>query len=250
MEENNIPQQPQENTAGSTNPQPIQPQNTDNKNSSSQILSIVGFVLAIIALIISFIPCVGLYAIFPGAIGLILTIIGMVQINKSGGSKGLSIAGMIISIVAIIIAGIQYFYISSATDQLKDAAIDMEQFSKDMQDMTDDLDNMTEDKDDDLDKEQSENIDSDIQKLINEKNYDKLIEMYDNAVGEYVENFNKFQHGNISASMKMVTSGAKISVIAMKIATILPLLSEEQQNKFDAINDKYDNILKEREKSE
>jgi len=36
----------------------------------------------------------------------------------------------------------------------------------------------------------------------------------------------------------------------MKVATISPFLSEEQQKKFDDINDKYDKLLKDKEKSE
>lgn len=247
MEENNTPQQPQEaqsnETAQPVNP-PTPPQQpttpAPNNNGSGQVLGIIGFVLGIISIILAFIPCIGLYAIFPGAIALILAIIGLMQVNKSGGSKGLSIAGIIISAIAIIIAGIQYYYLSSAADKLKDAAIDMGQFSDDM---TDDMGN-------DSDKAANDDVNTALQKMIDEKDYDKVIEMYDKSVGEYIEAYEGLQKGHISASMKMMTAGAKISIIAMKIATISAFLSEEQEQRFEEINNKYDKILKEKEASE
>ncbi|MEA3421290.1 MAG: hypothetical protein U9Q97_06405, partial [Acidobacteriota bacterium] len=117
MENDNNAQQPQEND--NNNQQPVTPPTPPkqptppppaNKDNSGQVLGIIGLVLAIIAIILSFIPCIGLYAIFPGGIALVLAIIGMVQVNKIGGSKGLSIAGIVISAIAIIIAGVQYYY--------------------------------------------------------------------------------------------------------------------------------------------
>lgn len=59
-------------------------------------MAIAGFVLAIVSMVVN------LYTI-PAILGLVFSIVGLVQIKKGGfKNKGLAIAGLIISIVALV----------------------------------------------------------------------------------------------------------------------------------------------------
>lgn len=84
-------------------------------------MGIAGLVLGILAAIVSFIPCLGVYALIPGIIGIVLSAISMAQASKAKAAKGLAIAGLICSIVGCSIAGWQYYALSTAGDQFKEA---------------------------------------------------------------------------------------------------------------------------------
>lgn len=95
---------------------------TQNSNSNAgKTLGITGMILGIITVIVSFIPCLGMYALIPGIVGLILSIISINQANKAGASKGMAIAGLICSVIGCAIAGWQWYVIATATDKMKDA---------------------------------------------------------------------------------------------------------------------------------
>lgn len=76
------------------------------KSNVGQGLGIAGFVLGIIALLTAPIPCVGLLALIPGVLGIILSVAGYLQANQANGSKGLIIAALVISIIGTSIAGL------------------------------------------------------------------------------------------------------------------------------------------------
>lgn len=75
---------------------------TPNSNPGKG-MGIAGLVLGILAAIFSLIPCVGMWAIIPGIIGVILSALSMKQVGD-GGSKGMAIGGLICSIIGIAIA--------------------------------------------------------------------------------------------------------------------------------------------------
>lgn len=80
------------------------PQNNDKWNG----LVIAGFVCAFLVPIV----------------GLILSIIGMVQINKNGGkSKGMAIAGIIVSVVVMVLNGLLVFSMLNAANSAVQTAI-------------------------------------------------------------------------------------------------------------------------------
>lgn len=69
-----------------------------NKEAKSfNVLAVVGFVISIIIFIIWFIP--GMFVI--GIISLVLSIIGLMKSKKVNNGKGLSIAGIVLSSIAI-----------------------------------------------------------------------------------------------------------------------------------------------------
>lgn len=85
-----------------------------NTNSNpGQAMSIVGLVVGILAAIISFVPCLGMYAVFVAPLGLIFGIIGFTQARK-GGKPGMAIAAIVLSVVALGIAIWQYMAITGA----------------------------------------------------------------------------------------------------------------------------------------
>jgi hypothetical protein len=93
---------------------------TTSNSKAGKGLGIAGLVLGILAAVLSFVPCLGMYAFFPGIIGLVLSIISFVQANKAGAAKGMAIAGIVCSILGCAIAGWQYSKISAGLEELKD----------------------------------------------------------------------------------------------------------------------------------
>jgi hypothetical protein len=84
------------------------------KTNAGKGLGIAAFVVALVAIVISFVPCLGMYALVPGVIAIILAIIAFSQAKKGNGAKGLIIAALIISIVGTSIAGWQLYVIMNA----------------------------------------------------------------------------------------------------------------------------------------
>ena len=90
---------------------------TENKIGGKN-MGVASLVLGIISIIIGFIPLCGSIALLPAIIGLILGIVDLVQKSKNGGSKGISIAGLILSIIAIIVIVFWVFIFSVAASQV------------------------------------------------------------------------------------------------------------------------------------
>jgi hypothetical protein len=78
------------------------------------VLGLIGLILGIVAAIISFIPCLGMYAIFPGVLGLILSALGLRKVKK-----GLAIAGLIFSLIGTGVAAWQMYQIQKMSNELK-----------------------------------------------------------------------------------------------------------------------------------
>jgi len=71
--------------------------------SNAKGFGIAGMVIGIIAIITSFIPCFFWWAITLGVMGLVLSAIGLGQAKKANLSRGMAIAGLICSVIAIVI---------------------------------------------------------------------------------------------------------------------------------------------------
>jgi hypothetical protein len=76
---------------------------TPTNSNAGKNMGVAGLVVGIIAAVFSFIPCLGMWAIVPGIVGLILSAISMKQAGPTG-SKGMAIGGLICSVIAILIA--------------------------------------------------------------------------------------------------------------------------------------------------
>ena len=66
-------------------------------------MGIAALILGIISIIIGFIPLCGSIALVPAIIGLILGIVDTVLKSKKGEKKGVSIAGLVLSAIAIVV---------------------------------------------------------------------------------------------------------------------------------------------------
>jgi hypothetical protein len=90
---------------------------TNSNSNGGKTMSIAGLVLGILATILALVPCLGMWAIVPGVIGLILSAIAMMQAGKTNSPKGMAIAGLICSIIGICIAAywIYVLYFAAAT---------------------------------------------------------------------------------------------------------------------------------------
>lgn len=74
------------------------------RNNPGQSLGIAALITAIITFVLAVIPCVGLIAIIPGIIAIVLASVGLSQTSGSNAPKGLLIAGLIIGIIASLIS--------------------------------------------------------------------------------------------------------------------------------------------------
>jgi thiol:disulfide interchange protein len=79
------------------------------KNNTGQNLGIAALITAVITFVLAVIPCVGLIAIIPGIIAIVLASVGLSQASRTDSPRGVLIAGLIIAIVASLISFSQIF---------------------------------------------------------------------------------------------------------------------------------------------
>ncbi|MHA7132433.1 DUF4190 domain-containing protein [Oerskovia turbata] len=84
----------------------------------SNALAITGFVLAVVGLLLCLIPIINVFAAVLALAGLVLGIIGLLQSGRLGSGKGLSIAAIVISVVAGIGAIVSQIVYVAALDEL------------------------------------------------------------------------------------------------------------------------------------
>lgn len=77
-------------------------------------MGIAALVLGIISLILGFIPFCGVIAFLPAIIGVILGIVDIVVKKKKQEKIGISIAGLVLSILAVIVITFWTFVIGAA----------------------------------------------------------------------------------------------------------------------------------------
>lgn len=75
-------------------------------------MGIASLVLGIVSVVISFVPFCGIIALVPAIVGLILGIVDAVKKSKEQQPKGMAIAGIVCSAVAIVL--IIYWYVAAA----------------------------------------------------------------------------------------------------------------------------------------
>ncbi|MFB5190692.1 hypothetical protein [Alicyclobacillus fastidiosus] len=69
--------------------------------------AVAGFVVSAIAFVLSWIPLLGIpIGHSLGVIGLILSIIGMVQASRLGSGGGMAVFGLVLSIITIVLKSI------------------------------------------------------------------------------------------------------------------------------------------------
>lgn len=81
----------------------------ESTKKTGQNLGIAALITAIITFVFAVIPCVGLMAIIPGIIAIVLASVGLSHAARTDSPRGILIAGLIIGIVATMISFSQVF---------------------------------------------------------------------------------------------------------------------------------------------
>jgi Domain of unknown function (DUF4352) len=83
---------------------PPPPLQYDGQPKRSNGMAVAGFVLALLGAIGSFIPFANIFFALLALLGLIFGIVGLVKAGRLGAGKGLSIAAIILSVLALVIS--------------------------------------------------------------------------------------------------------------------------------------------------
>jgi hypothetical protein len=216
--------------------------NSGQSSTAGQGLGIAGLILGVIALLIAFIPCIGVLAVVPGAIALILSVIGLTQANRGDGSKGLVVAALVLSALSVVVAiawGI--FFAGSATifnrisNEIK---TELEQeLGEDFDEAFDDFGKELEKTLEDL---ESDSIitEDDWGKEISDEEFDRLMNAYENLYQDFSRITEKAQdEGNLSAMREAAKLSVKSAAIATKLAKVD--LTKQQEEKFKQLQERY-----------
>jgi hypothetical protein len=87
------------------------------KQPAGQSLGIAALITAIVTFVLAVIPCVGLIAMIPGIIAIVLASVGLSQASRNDSPRGVLIAGLIIAVVATLISFSQIFVVGKIGDK-------------------------------------------------------------------------------------------------------------------------------------
>ncbi len=93
----------------------VQNKEQDNRKPDGQNLGIAALITAIITFVMAVIPCIGIIAIIPGIIAIVLAGVGLSQAARNDSPRGVLLAGMIIGVIASLIAFSQIFVAGKIT---------------------------------------------------------------------------------------------------------------------------------------
>lgn len=99
------------------------------KNNSQSGVGVGTLVTAIIAFLLAVVPCLGLIAIIPAVIAIVLAIIGLSRPNNS---QGMLIGGLVVAIIALMIGVSQLFVIGKIANKSGNWATEIESVIKDV----------------------------------------------------------------------------------------------------------------------
>jgi hypothetical protein len=100
------------------------PQAPAPKSNAGKGLGIAALIIAIVALLLCWVPIINNFAAFLGLVSLVLGVVSLVLAAKRNGTKGLGIASTVISIVAIVLVFVTQAAYSAAIDEISAAVED------------------------------------------------------------------------------------------------------------------------------
>jgi hypothetical protein len=89
------------------------------KNPAGQNLGIAALITAIVTFVLAVIPCVGIIALIPGIIAIVLASVGLSQASRNKSPRGVLVAGLIIAVVATLISFSQIFIAGRIGDKFE-----------------------------------------------------------------------------------------------------------------------------------
>jgi len=112
------------------------------KNNSGQALGIAALITGIISFILASIPCIGIVAVVPALMAIIMAAIGLSQATRDSSPRGLNIAGLIIGIIAFLLSFSQIFVGGKLAKHADKFPVEMRDVIKDIKrDVIKDLEN-------------------------------------------------------------------------------------------------------------
>ena len=227
--------------------------------SAGQGMGIAGLLLGIITIPLAIIPCTFVLALLFGAAGITLSAVGLHQANTANGTKGLSVSGLVVSVVGLSIALMWGLLFASFADhgrfwrqgkfweQFENIGTEVQ---KDIEESMKDVDKDFEKAGKDLEKT-LEDLESDSAKLnliwgkeISDKEFDKLLNQYEELIGDYVNLVDEAVKGDVGAIAESAKVSARAVALATKLASVAPKLTEAQKEKLKDLQKKYDDALK------
>lgn len=235
--------------------------------TAGQGMGIAGLILGIIAIPLAIIPCTIILALLFGTAGIVLSAVGLHQANTANGTKGLPVSGLIVSIVGLSIAFMWGLLFASFTDDGRfwRQGKFWEQFEKIGKEVGKDIEKSMKDIEDDLEKagEKIEKAGHDLEKTledlecdsarmnfiwgeeISDKEFDELLDTYEELIGDYVRLAGEAGKGDVAAIGEYAKVSGKAVALATKITAVAPKLTREQREKFEELQKKYEKALKE-----
>lgn len=101
------------------------------KSNKQSGVGVGALVTAIIAFLLAVVPCLGLIALIPAAIAIILAIVGL---SRTGSNQGMLVGGLVVGIIALMIFVSQLFVIGKIANNSGNWATDIEKVFKDVAD--------------------------------------------------------------------------------------------------------------------
>jgi phosphate/sulfate permease len=93
----------------------VQNREPENEKPAGQAMGIAALITAIITFVMAVIPCIGIIAIIPGIIAIVLAGVGLSQASRNDSPRGILVASMIIGVIASLIAFSQIFIAGKIT---------------------------------------------------------------------------------------------------------------------------------------
>lgn len=195
----------------------------ENKSNAGQGLGIAGLVLGIIALVISFIPCIGLYALVPGVIAIVLSAVALSQAKNANAARGLIIAALVISIIGTSIAALQGLVFNSVFNLGKSMAeqVKTTMDSKAMEELNNSLKPF------------------EAGQAVSDADFDKFITCYEKFITDATKLKEKAKSNDLTAAAAFIPIGLKFAEIALKLENAKANLSPDQLKKLDELNQKF-----------
>jgi hypothetical protein len=106
----------------------------DVPNKTGSNLGIAALITAIVTFVLAVIPCVGIIAIIPGIIAIVLASVGLSQSARNDSPRGILIAGLIIGIIASMISVSQVFVVTKIARNSGSWPGDIQNIINDVQD--------------------------------------------------------------------------------------------------------------------
>jgi len=211
------------------------------RSSSGQGLGIAGLVLGIVAIPLAIIPCTSVFGILLGILGITLSAIGLSQATRAQAPKGLILSGLVLSIIATLIAIIWIAFFTAGSrgifENLKskfrhESRIEL---NKDAEEAASELGGGN-----GMVKALEELEEATAADSISDKDFNKLLTEYDDLTKQFLKEVEKSQKGDVSSIAEVAQLSVKTAAIGAKLATASIRMNDEQRKKLEETQKKYD----------